>query len=99
VITAQQSEPLFDHSNGTKSAVTVNQTIITTGGSHVFLWIATDAAIVVRTDGSAAVDDGTGAYLGAGFNGIIPVSPSVAVTALSITGTANVRVVPFMVRP
>lgn len=97
--TAVQNDPVFDHANGQKTAVTISANILTPSSTCVFAWIGTDADIVVNTAGAAAADDGTSVYLPGGFSGIIPVQPSVAVLALSLSGTANVRATGMKIRP
>lgn len=97
--TAQQNDPIYDEANGKKTSVTSSSSILTPGTSCVFAWLGTDSAIVINTNGAAAVDDGTGVYVPAGFAGIIPVRPTVAIFALSLSGTAIVRIVPTTVRP
>lgn len=90
-VSAQQQDLLFNTAIGQKTSVTTTATILTTGAYTVFAWIETDAAIVVNPDGGPSVDDGSSFCLPAGFAGILPVSPSTAITALSLSGTAVVR--------
>lgn len=97
--TAQQNDPIFDEANGTKTSVTLSTSILTPGASCVFAWIGTDTAIVINTNNAAAVDNGTSVYMPAGFAGIIPVRPGIAIFALAVSGTAVVRIVPMINRP
>ena len=97
--TAQQNDPIYDEANGTRTSVTGSASILTPSTSCVFAWIGTDAAIVINTNGAAAVDNGTSVYLPAAFAGIIPVRPGTQIFALSLSGTAIVRAVPMIVRP
>lgn len=97
--TIYDQDPVFDHSNGQKTAVTALANIFTPGAACVFVWIGTDAAIVINAAGNAAVDDGTSAYVAAGTAGIFPCTASTAIFGLSLSGTANVRCVAMQRRP
>lgn len=98
VTPSTDQNPIFDHTNGTKTSVTTSATVITTGAGHTFLRISTDADIVVNTAGATAVDDGTGVRIVANLPETIPVPPSTAIKALSLSGTAVVRCTPLKVR-
>lgn len=98
VTPSADQNPIFDHANGTKTAVTASATIITTGAGHTFLRITTDVDIVVNTAGAAAVDDGTASRIVANVPEVIPVPPSTVIKALSLAGSATVRCTPLKVR-
>src|SRR5665213_2642462 len=56
---ATDQDPIFDHTNGTKSSVTVSATIITPPAGCKFIRISADTDVFVNTAGNTAVDDGT----------------------------------------
>lgn len=91
-------DPIFDHTNGTKSSVTTSATIITPPAACKYLRISTDVDIYVNTAGATAVDDGTSIRIVANSPEVIPVVAGTAVKALSSSGTATVRCTPLKVR-
>lgn len=91
-------DPIFDHTNGTKTSVTASATIITPPASCKYLRISSDVDLFVNTAGSAAVDDGTSIRIVANSPEVIPVVAATAVKALSSAGTATVRCTPLKVR-
>lgn len=92
-------DPIYDHTNGTKNSVTTSAIIITPPAGCRFVRIDTDADIVVNTAGAAAVDNGSAATIRAVSSPTsIPVTAGVAVYALSLSGTAVVRCMPYKQR-
>jgi hypothetical protein len=91
-------DPIFDHTNGTKTSVTASATVITPPTGCRFVRIHTDVDVFVNTAGNAAVDDGTSIRIVANSSEVIPVVAGVAVRALSSSGTAIVRCTPLKVR-
>jgi hypothetical protein len=51
-------DPIFDHANGTKVAVTTSASVITPPAGCKYLRISADVDVVVNTAGVAAVDNG-----------------------------------------
>lgn len=98
VVPSTSQNPIFDHTNGTKTSVTTSATIITPPTGCQFIRLSTDVDIYVNTAGSTAVDDGTSIRVVANSPEIIPVVAATAVKALSSAGTATVRCTPFKVR-
>jgi hypothetical protein len=96
---AADQDPIFDHANGVKLAVTTSASLITPPANCRFLRISSDVDIFVNTAGSAAVDNGTSIRVGAGQTEVIPVTAGTAVFALSSSGTATVRATPLKIRP
>lgn len=91
-------DPIFDHTNGTKSSVTTSATIITPPAGCKYLRISSDVDVYVNTAGATAVDDGTSIRVVANQPEVIPVVAATAVKALSSSGTATVRCTPLKVR-
>jgi hypothetical protein len=91
-------DPIFDHTNGTKTSVTVSATVITPPAGCKYVRISTDVDAFINTAGSAAVDDGTSIRIVANQPEIIPVVAATAVKALSSSGTATIRCTPMKVR-
>jgi hypothetical protein len=92
-------DPIFDHANGTKVAVTTSASVITPPAGCKYLRISADVDVVVNTAGAAAVDNGSSIRIIANQPETIPVTPSVAVFALSLGASATVRCTPLKVRP
>jgi len=95
---SSDQDPVFDHTNGTKTSVTASATILTPPTGCKYARISSDVDIVVNTAGSTAVDDGTAIKITGGIAETIPVTAAVAVKALSLSGTAAVRITPMKVR-
>lgn len=93
--TTTAATQIFDTANGDKSAITASALILMPPPGCTMANVSSDAAIVVNTNGGAAVDDGTSVLIAANTPCNIPVSPGVAVNALSLAGTANVRAMPY----
>jgi hypothetical protein len=98
VVPSADQNPIFDNANGTKTSVTASATIITPPAGCTFVRIDTDADIVINTANATAVDDGTATRICANQPEIVPVTPAIAVKALSLAGTAVVRCTPLKVR-
>lgn len=88
----------WDHAHGTKTAVTVSAVIFTPPPGCELVRIDTDAHAVINTADGAAVDDGTATRIVANVPEIVPVAAGVAVKALSLAGTANIRCTPLVSR-
>jgi len=97
-IAPADQDPIFDHVNGTKTAVTTNTTVLTPPAGCKYARISTDIDIVVNTIGAAAVDNGTAIKIFANQPEVIPVTAGVAVKALSLGASATVRCTPLKVR-
>lgn len=90
-------DPIFDHTNGTKTTVTTSATVLTPPAGCKYARIATDVDCFIRTDGSAAADAAGSIRLIANQPETIPVVAAVAVTAYAAS-SAVVRVTPLKVR-
>jgi hypothetical protein len=95
---SSDQDPIFDHANGTKTSVTVSATVLVPPAGCKFARISADVDVFVNTAGSTAVDDGTSLRIVANQPEVLPVTASVAVKALSSSGTAVVRCTPMKVR-
>ncbi len=92
-------DPIFNHTAGVKVTVTTTSTdIITPPASCKFIRITTDTDCFVRTDGSAAIDDGHCIRLIANLPETIPVVANTKVTGIVASGVAVVRATPLKVR-
>lgn len=91
-------DPIFDHTNGTKTSVSASTLILTPPTACLYTRISSDVDVFVNTAGNAAVDDGTSIRVFAGRENILPVTAAVALYALSSGDTATVRCTPFKVR-
>jgi len=92
-------DPKYDHSAGTKYTSSVTSgTVITpaAGVKYIRIWCSVDT--LVRTDGTAAADDGGSIFCAANVSETIPVVPSTAVTAITLTGAGVVRATPMITR-
>lgn len=98
VAPSKDQDPIYDHANGTKTSVTTSATVITPPAGCKFLRISSDVDVFVNTAGSAAVDDGTSIRIVANSPEVIPVTAATAVVALSSSGTATVRCMPYKER-
>ncbi|MDO8421558.1 MAG: hypothetical protein Q7S99_05300 [Parvibaculum sp.] len=95
---SSDQDPVFDHANGTKTSVTANATVLTPPTGCKYARISADVDILVSTDGVNAADDGKSIRISGGIAETIPVIAGTAVKALSLVGTAVVRVTPMKVR-
>jgi hypothetical protein len=93
--TSRAFDPVYNNALGTKTSVTSSAVVLTPPANCKFARITTNADIVVNTAGAAAVDDGTAALIVGGVPETIPVTSGVPVYALSLSGTAVVRVTPL----
>jgi len=91
-------DPIFDHTLGTRNSVTAAMNVIVPPTGCKFVRISSTADIVYRTDGIAASDAAGSTFLPANTPEVIPVIGGVAVSALSLSGTAIVRCTPLKVR-
>lgn len=93
--TSRAFDPVYNNASGTKTSVTSSAIILTPPAGCRFAEIDTTADVVINTAGAAAVDDGTAKRILAGVPEIVPVTAGVPVRALSLSGTAVVRVTPL----
>lgn len=92
-------DPIFDHANGAKVTVTTASTdILTPPANCRYARISADADVFVRTDGSAAADNGGAIRLVANTPEIIPVVAGAKLTGIVASGTAVVRCTPLKAR-
>lgn len=96
--TASQN-PVYDHANGAKVTVTTTSTdILTPPAGCEFVRISAEADCFVRTDGSAAADNGGSIRIMAGLPEVIPVTAGSKVTAIVASGSTTVRATPLKAR-
>ena len=91
-------DPIFDHANGTKTDVTTAEDVLTPPAGCRYVRVSANVDILVRTDGQDAADDAFSILVSAGQPEIVPVTEAVPVSALSTSGTAVVRCMPFKSR-
>jgi hypothetical protein len=93
--TSRAFDPVYNNALGTKTSVTTSAIVITPPSGCRFVRISTDADVVINTAGAAAVDNGTATRIIGGVPEIVPVTAGTPVYALSLSGTAVVRVTPL----
>ena len=91
-------DPIFDHTNGTKTTVTTSAAILTPPTGCKFARFASNVDCFIRTDNAAAADDAAAIALYAGQPEIFPVTPGVAVRAFAAS-SAVIRATPMKARP
>jgi hypothetical protein len=98
-------DPVYDHANGAAVSITTNATLITPAAGCSFVEIHAPADIWIRTDGANAVvpsngmANGVPTLVAAGQPKIVPVTATVAVKAISASGSGVlVTAVPLKAR-
>lgn len=91
-------DPIFDHANATKTAVTASATVLTVPAGCYFARISGDGDFFLRTDGEAAADAAGSLRVIANQPEIIPVTPGAVLKAFASVSVV-VRVTPLKVRP
>lgn len=103
---AAEQDPIYDHANGKKTSVPANAgttVILLPPADCKYARIRSDVDVLVRADGEdvtnvAAPTTNIPITIAGGQPEVIPVTPTVAVKAMSVSGTATVTVVPFKAR-
>lgn|SRR5512146_215408 len=101
-ITPEQ-DAVLDCANGVRAAVTTSVVLLTPGYGCRYVAFWSDAACYLNTAGAAAVVP-TGATctaypITANADPVtLPVTPGVAIYAISVSGTANINAIPYKSR-
>jgi len=90
-------DPIFDHANGTSATVTTSATVFTPPAGCKFARFDATVDTFIRTDNTAAADDGKAIRLIAGQPEILPVTAGVAVRAYAAS-SSTLRITPMKVR-